>query len=180
MDHRLRPDIKTPEQLAQAVDHTKLKKAAESMLNASQAMLKIIERSGFQAPELYDETYDVQRKLVNEMAEALCLVLPTDIFIIALQQIAAQEHPKRGGGPAAWKIAKEALAKFNVPYTRGSVLAATEAFDKAIEEGAKDAYERAAAVFFGIELGEVTKDHRYRMKDLLFGHIYGKPMGAKP
>lgn len=107
MEHRLRPDLRTPEQLAQAVDHKKLKEAA-------QALLKVIERSGFQAPELYGGIHAMQVNLVNEMATALCCVMPSDIFIEALKKIAAQEHPKRDGGPAGWVIAKEALAKFNI------------------------------------------------------------------
>ncbi len=167
MHHRLRPDIKTPAELALAVDHKKLKESAE-------ALLKVIKDSGFIAPEHYDEVHGLQTKLVNAMADALLLLMPADVFIVALQQIAAQEHPTRGGGPAAWKIAKEVLEKFSVPYTRGSVLAAIEAFDKAVESGTGDAYKIAAAVFFGIDVDEVTKDHRDKMKMILFGHIYGK------
>lgn len=169
MEHRLRPDIKTPAELALAVDHKKLKESTE-------ALLRVIKDSGFIAPEGYSEVHELQTKLVNAMADALCLVMPTDIFIIALQQIAAQEHPKRDGGPAAWKIAKETLARFSVPYTRGDILAATEAFDKAIAEGNKNAYELAAAVFFGIDVSKVTPEHRKIMKMVLFGHIYGKGM----
>lgn len=168
MHHRLRPDIKTPTELALAVDHKKLKASAE-------ALLQVIKDSGFVPPECYNEVHELQTKLVTAMADALCLVMPADIFIVALQQIATQEHPKRDGGPAAWKIAKETLEKFSVPYARGNVLAAADAFDAAIERSQEgDPYIAAAAAFFGIDASEVTKDHRDKMKMLLFGHIYGK------
>lgn len=162
MDHRLRPDIKNSADLSQAVDHTKLRANAE-------AMVKTILDSGYVAPEHYADIHRKQLMLLDLMAENLCCVLPATLFISALQQIAKQEHPTRGGGPAAWVIAKEVLEKFNM---RGDLLGAIKAFDDAVELKVGDAYVIAARVFFGET--DISREQRNAMKTILFGHIYGK------